>query len=199
MLVVYKRKSTPSTQSLPNLNKQELYTDSFNERRDFFQKNFPLKMGRQRTDLSSIDILKNSCPVCGYLTLDERDSFEICGICYWEDDGIDDFEENKTSGPNHMTLKEGRLIFREAKRKPINTKFAGYNFIDALKEKFLKLDHLIEHNMMEKKEIMRQQTEILDMLSKNKVFGLDKLFQNERHKPNRHLPQRRVTRFIKNG
>jgi len=93
------------------MKEQKYYYDNLKARRDFFQENFPIKIGRQRTDVNSLDILKNSCPVCGYLTLDERDAFDICGICFWEDDGIDDFEENQDSGPNHMTLKEGRLIF----------------------------------------------------------------------------------------
>lgn len=27
------------------------------------------------------------CPCCGFLTLDERGTFEICPVCFWEDDG----------------------------------------------------------------------------------------------------------------
>jgi hypothetical protein len=155
---------------------QENYTDNFNERRDFFQKNFELKIGRQRTDLKSEDILKNSCPVCGYLTLDERDSFDICSICFWEDDGIDDFEVNNDSGPNHMTLKEGREIFQEAKRKLLTTNFGNDNYIEALKTKFLSLDNLIELENVDKSEIIRLQYEIVDLLTKNKVYGIEKLF-----------------------
>jgi hypothetical protein len=155
---------------------QENYTDNFNERRDFFQKNFELKIGRQRTDLKSEDILKNSCPVCGYLTLDERDSFDICSICFWEDDGIDDFEVNNDSGPNHMTLKEGREIFQEAKRKLLTTNFGNDNYIETLKTKFLRLDNLIELENVDKSEIIRLQNEIVDLLTKNKVYGIEKLF-----------------------
>lgn len=165
------------------MNEQNNYIDNFKERRDFFNRNFPIKIGRQRTDVNSIDILKNSCPICGYLTLDERDAFDICGICFWEDDGIDDFEENEDSGPNHMTLKEGRIIFQVAKRKLISAKVGEDNLIDTLKEKFLKLDNLIEHNNFDKAEIVRQQTEILDLLTKNNVYGLEKLF--DKQKPNR--------------
>lgn len=39
-----------------------------------------------------------------YLTLDERNTFDICGICFWEDDGIDDFEENQLLLKIHKTL-----------------------------------------------------------------------------------------------
>ncbi|WP_328859368.1 CPCC family cysteine-rich protein [Streptomyces sp. NBC_00306] len=27
------------------------------------------------------------CPCCGYVTLAERGSHEICAVCFWEDDG----------------------------------------------------------------------------------------------------------------
>jgi hypothetical protein len=30
------------------------------------------------------------CPCCGYLTLMERAGYEICDVCWWEDDGQDD-------------------------------------------------------------------------------------------------------------
>jgi len=153
----------------------ENYIDNFKERRDFFQKNFPLKIGKQRRDVNSADVLKNSCPVCGYLTLEERDSFDICGICFWEGDGVDDFEENGDSGPNHMTLKEGRIIFQEAKRKLLNTNFSDNNLMETLKNSFIALDHFIEQNHA-KTEIINMQNEILDLLTKNDVYGLEKLF-----------------------
>lgn len=158
------------------MNEQEKYIDNFNQRRDFFQKNFEMKIGRQRTDVKSEDLLKNSCPVCGYLTLDERNSFDICAICFWEDDGMDDFEENMDSGPNHMTLKDGREIFQEAKRKLLTAIVANDNLIDTMKNKFINLDNSIEQNTLGKYEIIRLQNEIVDLLAKNEVYGLEKLF-----------------------
>ena len=160
----------------PEMKDQEDYIDNFNQRREFFQKNFALKIGRQRTDLKSEDILKNSCPVCGYLTLDERDSFDICSICFWEDNGIDDFEVNNDSEPNQITLKEGREIFQEAKRKLLTANVVGDNLIDTLKNKFINLDNSIEQSDLDKSEIIRLQNEIVDLLTKSNVYGLEKLF-----------------------
>lgn len=154
----------------------ENYIDNFNQRREFFQINFEMKIGIQRIDVKSEDILKNSCPTCGYLTLDERSAYDICSICFWEDDGIDDFEMNKNSGPNNMTLKEGREIFQEAKRKLLSAKVVGDNLIDSLRCKFLKLDNSIEIENVDKSEIIRLQNEIIDLLTKNKIYGLEKLF-----------------------
>ena len=129
-----------------------------------------------RTDVNSYDILKNSCPVCGYLTLDERNVFEICGICFWEDDGVDDFEENKESGPNYMTLKEGRAIFQEAKQKLMLAKVEKDPDVTHLKVNFSILDNIIAKDQVDTSDIIKLQDEIIDWLSKNRVYGLEKLF-----------------------
>ena len=51
------------------------------------------------------------CPCCDYFTLGERGSYEICRVCFWEDDGLDIDDLDRPSGPNHMTLREGRENF----------------------------------------------------------------------------------------
>ncbi|MEU3765541.1 CPCC family cysteine-rich protein [Amycolatopsis keratiniphila] len=41
------------------------------------------------------------CSCCGYLTLGERGVFEICPVCFWEDDGQDDHDADVVrGGPN---------------------------------------------------------------------------------------------------
>ncbi|MFF2364837.1 CPCC family cysteine-rich protein [Streptomyces sp. NPDC058122] len=53
----------------------------------------------------------HSCPCCGFLTLDERGSYQICPVCFWEDDGQDDQDADRVrGGPN------GRLSLTEARR-----------------------------------------------------------------------------------
>lgn len=49
------------------------------------------------------------CPCCDYHTLSERGGYDICRVCFWEDDGTS--EANAYSGPNHMTLGEARASF----------------------------------------------------------------------------------------
>ncbi|WP_375374016.1 CPCC family cysteine-rich protein [Hymenobacter sublimis] len=55
--------------------------------------------------------LDSTCPACGYPTLGERNSWEICTICRWEDDGQDEEEADEVwGGPNGgYSLTEWRL------------------------------------------------------------------------------------------
>ena len=49
------------------------------------------------------------CPCCNYRTLKSRGNYDICRLCNWEDNGLNDDE--KYSGPNHMALGEYRESF----------------------------------------------------------------------------------------
>lgn len=50
-----------------------------------------------------------ACPCCNYQTLVQRGEYDICPVCFWEDDGNNN--PSQYSGPNHMTLLEGRRNF----------------------------------------------------------------------------------------
>ncbi|MBK7975122.1 MAG: hypothetical protein IPK07_18170 [Deltaproteobacteria bacterium] len=51
------------------------------------------------------------CPCCGYPTLTSRAYYEICELCWWEDEPLDD--ETEASVANHgMTLSQARENFR---------------------------------------------------------------------------------------
>jgi hypothetical protein len=49
------------------------------------------------------------CLCCGYKTIEERGGYDICPVCFWEDDGSNDPE--RYSPPNHLTLGEAKLNF----------------------------------------------------------------------------------------
>lgn len=53
------------------------------------------------------------CPCCFMPTLTRRGSYEICAICFWEDDGQDNEDADVyLGGPNHgLTLTEARHNF----------------------------------------------------------------------------------------
>lgn len=55
------------------------------------------------------------CPCCYMPTLDDRGAFELCSICFWEDDGQDsDDADIIRGGPNHnYSLSEARENFQK--------------------------------------------------------------------------------------
>lgn len=58
-----------------------------------------------------------TCPCCGYPTLDGRAAYEICFLCWWEDDGQDDDNARQVlAGPNQRySLCEARENFARYK------------------------------------------------------------------------------------
>jgi hypothetical protein len=54
------------------------------------------------------------CPCCGYRTLGERGGFEICAVCFWQDDGQDDHDASEVrGGPNgYLSLAQARANYR---------------------------------------------------------------------------------------
>jgi len=54
------------------------------------------------------------CPCCGFVTLTERGMYEICPVCFWEDDGQDDHDADIVrGGPNRrLSLTKARANFR---------------------------------------------------------------------------------------
>jgi hypothetical protein len=50
-----------------------------------------------------------ACPCCGRATLGSRAKYEICPVCFWEDDGQDSADAGVArDGPNRVSLLEGR-------------------------------------------------------------------------------------------
>src|SRR5690348_9035478 len=60
-----------------------------------------------------INRFPNACPCCGYATLDGRGHYEICTVCWWEDDGQDNHDANVVrGGPNsNVSLARARINF----------------------------------------------------------------------------------------
>jgi hypothetical protein len=56
-----------------------------------------------------------ACPCCGYRTLDpgEQGSYEICSICFWEDDPVQLADPDYAGGANHTSLRQAQRNFIE--------------------------------------------------------------------------------------
>ena len=55
------------------------------------------------------------CPCCDYKTLEMRGGFEVCPVCFWEDDGQDSHDADEVrGGPNgSLSLTEARKSFKD--------------------------------------------------------------------------------------
>ncbi len=58
-------------------------------------------------------LLPLRCPCCGCKTLSERGGFQICQVCFWEDDGQDDYDADVVrGGPNGLlSLTQARTNY----------------------------------------------------------------------------------------
>lgn len=59
--------------------------------------------------------VRYKCPCCDYKTLESRGGYDICPVCFWEDDGQDDADANTNRffGPNHISLTLARKNYRQ--------------------------------------------------------------------------------------
>jgi|SRR5271157_4662619 len=53
---------------------------------------------------------KFQCPCCNYFTLSEVGGYDICPVCFWEDDGT---TNEHGFSPNGVSLAEGRANYKE--------------------------------------------------------------------------------------
>jgi hypothetical protein len=60
-------------------------------------------------------ILLYTCACCGYKIkrTEYYGSYEVCPICYWEDDQLQFEDPNMEGGANPMSLRQAQRNFRE--------------------------------------------------------------------------------------
>ena len=61
---------------------------------------------KERTDT------RHLCPVCGKYEFENKNSFDICPVCNWEDDGVQLDDPDWTEGANQMSLNEAREAYK---------------------------------------------------------------------------------------
>jgi len=63
-------------------------------------------------------LFKHPCPCCGYRTLELQPpgTYEICDICFWEDDGVQYDDPDYKGGANTESLNEYRRLFEQGLR-----------------------------------------------------------------------------------
>jgi hypothetical protein len=58
---------------------------------------------------------KFACPCCGYMTFNYKPdgSYDICGVCFWEDDPIQLQDPDYEAGANSVSLRQAQRNFLE--------------------------------------------------------------------------------------
>lgn len=54
---------------------------------------------------------KYACPCCGNIVFYEKQNFEICNICNWQDDNIQFLDWDYSGGANILSLNDYRKNF----------------------------------------------------------------------------------------
>lgn len=55
---------------------------------------------------------KYKCPCCEYFTLGEEGSYDVCPVCFWEDDKAQYRDPDLTDGANKISLSEARRNYQ---------------------------------------------------------------------------------------
>ena len=92
----------PAISSLPRSNRPSTFVASVVQ---------PVKNGSKANN-TVMNHAAYTCPCCGYQTFsDPPGSYDICPICFWEDDSIQLVFPNLSGGANKVSLIEGQQKF----------------------------------------------------------------------------------------
>jgi len=136
-------------------------------RRKYFETLLPKLTDTMRMYIS--DFLPNTCPACGYPTLESRNRFELCEICFWEDDGQDNEGADAVwGGPNgDDSLTAYRIRFLNSL-----SAFPGNpNFLKTKKELDI-LDKYIEDNEQDIAKVTAQVSVVMDCFEELRSLNL---------------------------
>lgn len=59
---------------------------------------------------------RHKCPVCGKYMFEYRNCMDICDVCSWCDDAIQEGSPEYAGGANIMSLNEARKAYREGRQ-----------------------------------------------------------------------------------
>ena len=76
-------------------------------------KNFEERGDRFKELIAQYGAQKYVCPCCGHRTLSEKGAYEICPVCYWEDDPVQSRDPGFSGGANDLSLVESRENYKK--------------------------------------------------------------------------------------
>jgi hypothetical protein len=82
-----------------------------------------------------------TCACCGYKTIDEKGLYEICPICFWEDDSVQEADPWFEGGANAPSLYTAQSNYKKygAMEERFKTNVRAANSTDKKDEKWREL------------------------------------------------------------
>jgi len=117
------------------------------------------------------------CPVCGKYDFPEENSFDICPICGWENDGVQADDHNYAGGANYLSVNEARIEFFLLRTKSVR------ETVIRCRQKFEEEYHEIQEryagpNDTASPEKAKQREEGLDKARRRYFTLLNRILQN---------------------
>ena len=103
-------------QYLDELNRREIeeYGSGIDEVVKVFAECTPERWEETADKLRENKTRKRRCACCGCYTLEEPEGgYEICPVCFWEDDAVQNNDPEFTGGANKVCLREAQENFEE--------------------------------------------------------------------------------------
>lgn len=117
------------------------------------------------------------CPVCGKYEFSGENSFDICPICNWENDGVQVDNHNYTGGANYLSVNEARIEFFLLKN--IGTKKATMRCRQKFEEEYHKIQRKYAGLNYDKEPIKVTQLKAeLDEVRKKYINALNCILQS---------------------
>lgn len=142
------------------------------KRREYFDLNFPeLKSYVAGKDNSNP--LSNTCPSCGYLTLDSRGIYDLCSFCNWEDDGQYNHDADLVcEGPNEdYSLTAHRLEIYDLMNSLKENRSPDNSVVYSIGQELMKLDTFFSNNELNIKLVLNQIELLSDLFHKFRQSG----------------------------
>ena len=83
----------------------------------FREVHFAREEKKQRYEYLCMELKKHKkkcrCPCCGYYTLPGAGAYDICPVCFWEDDPVQEEDPDLAGGANDLSLREGRENYKK--------------------------------------------------------------------------------------
>ena len=67
----------------------------------------------ENNDFNTTEPIRFCCPCCGYYTLESVGEYEICPVCFWEDDPLQREKPDYEGGANELSLNECRENYKK--------------------------------------------------------------------------------------